>query len=220
MIVVFIGAPGSGKGTQSQALCRQEGWDYIATGNLLRSQMASNAGLGKKLKSLIDTGEFLSDSLIMDVFKNQLLEHKGKHLLLDGIPRTLNQARLLDEIFSEISQQISCVVEFKLDDRILLERILGRYSCKGCGATYHKTFNPTHVLGKCDFCEGEEFVTRADDQEEVLKKRLELYYLETSPILEYYRSKGTLHSIDASLPPEKVGSEILSIIKSKAERGE
>ncbi len=220
MIIILMGAPGSGKGTQGQTLCRQQGWEYIATGNLLRSQINEGTALGKKLESIMSEGGFPSDDIIMDVFKTELSKRADKPLLLDGIPRTLNQAKLLEQLFSDLGQSVEVVIEFKLDDAILLERILGRYTCKNCCATYHTKFNPTKKEGVCDFCGGHEFVTRKDDQEDVLKKRLELYYLETLPILEYYNSKGVVHSIDASLSPEKVGEDILTILKNKTDRGE
>jgi adenylate kinase len=154
------------------------------------------------------------------VFEEELKKHADDSIILDGIPRTLNQAKKMDPLLAKYGKNVDFVFEFRLDDSHILERILGRFSCKTCGAAYHKEFNKPKADGVCDFCSGTDFLVRSDDQEDVLKKRLELYYLETQPILGYYKTKQVLHAIDANLPPSGVGEQIKDILKMKADRGE
>lgn len=213
MVIVFFGPPGSGKGTQVQNLISDDkNIVSISTGNMLRAEIQSGSELGKIIKDIMDAGKFVSNDIILQVFENAVAENAGKIMILDGVPRTLVQAEMVDKILLNHHLKIDYAFEFKLDDEVLLERILGRFSCKNCGATYHKSFNKPKVENVCDVCGGKEFIVREDDQEEVLKKRLELYYLETLPILGYYRSKGVLKTIDATVSPHVVTQQIASIL--------
>jgi len=216
MIIIFFGAPGSGKGTQAQTISRELGISYIATGNLLRAEIASGSELGHQVKDIMDEGRFPSDELVLKVFEEEFAKHADDSIILDGIPRTLNQAEKLDPLLAKYNKKVDLVFEFDLDDSHLISRILGRFSCKNCGAAYHKEFNKPKVHGVCDFCESTEFVVRKDDEEEVLKRRLELYYLETQPILGYYKEKQVLYKVSADLPPKEVGEQILTVIKEKS----
>lgn len=213
MIFIFFGPPGSGKGTQAQTLSQHFHLNYIATGNLLRAEVAAATNLGLKVKSYIDAGHFPPDTIIMDVFRSAFESKPDGDFLLDGIPRTLNQAKLLDVLFENMNLKITRVVDFDLSTEAVEDRILGRLSCSACGATYHKTFNPPKVSGVCDFCGEHALVSRSDDQKDVIKERLAIYSLETLPVLEYYKGQGIVTSIDASLPPEKVGEAIVKIIE-------
>lgn len=213
MVVVFFGPPGSGKGTQVQTLTQDPAYVCISTGNMLRSEIASGSEIGCKLKEIMDAGHLVSDEIVLEVFESALEQYAGKKIILDGVPRTLTQAKAVDAILKRHHMKIDSAIEFKVDDNALLERILGRYSCKDCGATYHKVFSPTKVEGVCDYCGSKNLRIREDDQEDVLKKRLELYYLETLPILGYYKSNGVLHTIDAALSPHAVADLIGSILK-------
>ncbi len=213
MVVVFFGPPGSGKGTQVQNITLDPSYACISTGNMLRAEIASGSKLGNKLKTIMGEGNLVSDEIILEVFESALEQCGDKKIILDGVPRTLAQAKSVDEVLERHHMKVDSAIEFKLDDDILLQRILGRYSCKDCGATYHKTFSPTKEEGICDFCGSKNLRIREDDQEEVLKKRLDLYYLETLPILGYYRDKGVLHTVDAALSPHAVSDLIESILK-------
>lgn len=219
MILVFFGPPGSGKGTQAQLLSEKLHFDYIATGNLLRGEIAQKTDLGRRIELCMGEGKFPSDDIIMDVFRHALEERNHTNLLLDGVPRTLNQAKLLDEVFQEKQLSVGKVFAFNLDDSVLKDRILGRFVCKDCSATYHHSMHPPKIEGVCDYCGSKNFIQRKDDQEDALKKRLELYYLETLPVLEYYNSKGIVVSVDAAKSPDEVSQQIMSIIE-KADKGE
>lgn len=221
MIVVFSGPPGSGKGTQAQRVSKVFDLEYISTGNILRSEIALGSPLGRSVKDVIGSGAFISDKMVLEVLEAELRRKPSKALLLDGVPRTLAQAYMLDDLLAELGlPPVSIVIQFDIDDDVLVERIRGRFSCASCGASYHKKNNAPKIEGVCDYCGSKDFIIRQDDREEVLKKRLEVYYLETLPILGYYKSVGALRRVDASLTPDKVSEEVISIIKKKSEKGE
>lgn len=213
MILIFFGPPGSGKGTQAQAVANEFQYNYIATGNLLRKEISSGSVLGGQVKSVIDSGQFISDEILLDVFTQEFVKNLDRNIILDGIPRTVNQAEALDKIFEKYGMSISHVFNFQIEDQKLYDRITGRYSCKTCGATYHEIYNPTTLDGVCNYCGSHDFIVRQDDTEEVLKKRLELYYLETLPILSYYKEKSILRSINAELSLSEVNEQIKKYLK-------
>jgi adenylate kinase len=213
MIIIFFGPPGSGKGTQAQALASDFGYKQISTGNLLRQEIASGSALGEQLKESLGRGELISDETVIALFQKEFEKNLDQDIILDGIPRTVFQAEALSKMFEKHNVKLSHVFDLEIDDALLFERIVGRYSCKKCGAAYHKQFNPTKRDGICDYCESHDFVIRHDDTEEVLKKRLEVYYGDTLPVLNYYKDKDVLRLVDASKSFSEVNEQIKNYLK-------
>ena len=196
--LIFMGAPGSGKGTEIQIL-QKEGYIKISTGDLLRNEVNSGSKLGNQLKKIMDQGKLVSDKLVFDLIENELnkLESK-KGFILDGFPRTLNQAKKLDKILNKNKLNIDAVIEIFTPDELIIKRISGRYICAKCGASYNKNGNQPKKDGICDVCGGKEFKTRSDDNKETVKKRLETYHKEASDIIKYYKKQNKFHQVSGA----------------------
>ncbi|RTZ59311.1 MAG: adenylate kinase [Gammaproteobacteria bacterium] len=200
MIVVFLGPPGAGKGTQAQRLASEKGFTHISTGDLLREAVKRGTPLGLKAKEYMDRGELVPDDLIVAMIKEKL--PKEGRVILDGFPRTVNQAEALDKMLEEINGKVEKVILFEVPDEIVIERLSGRRIDPQTGKVYHIKYNPPP--------EGVEVIQRDDDREEVIKKRLEVYRKQTQPLVDYYRQKGNLEVVDASQTPDEVYREILT----------
>lgn len=200
--LVFIGPPGSGKGTQAPILKEHYGLAHISTGDLLRLEVSANTDLGREARKYMTEGALVPDQLIIQMIAGVV---GGQGFILDGFPRTVNQARKLDEMLGE--RGLRAVIEFKIEDRLLISRILGRLVHPGSGRSYHVEFHPPRVP-MTDDVTGEPLVKRSDDNEEALMNRLAAYHEVTTPVLDYYRQQGILHTVDASDKPEAVWSQI------------
>ena len=208
MNIVMVGPPGAGKGTQGPIIKDEACICHVATGDLLRDAVAKGTELGKKAKDVMERGELVSDELVIGLFKEQMTQPECERgMLMDGFPRTVIQAEKLDAMFKEQGKSISKVIEFKIDDAVLVERIEGRRIHKASGRSYHTKFNPPKVEGKDDIT-GEELMQRKDDTAEVLNKRLGAYHKQTSPILDYYMKKNLLYSVNAQQKMDVVKSDI------------
>ena len=202
MIVVFLGPPGAGKGTQAQKLVEEKGFIHISTGDLLREAVKNKTPLGLKAKEYMDRGQLVPDSLIVELIKEKL--PREGNVILDGFPRTLNQAKALDQMLSELGKEVQAVVLFQVPDEVVVERLSGRRIDPKTGKVYHVKYNPPP--------EGVEVVQREDDKEEVIRKRLQVYHQQTAPLVDYYREKGILVVVDATKSPEEVYRQIISAL--------
>jgi len=208
---VLLGPPGSGKGTQSPRLKDMYCVCHLSTGDLLRAEISSGSALGTEIKRLIDLGQLVSDELVLRMVDENLDKPECKNgFLLDGFPRTMGQAEKLDTMLETRKQPLDAVVEFAIDDSLLVSRICGRWFHLASGRSYHEEFHPPRVPGKDDIT-GEPLVRRNDDNPETLKKRLESYHNLTSPLVDYYRKQGLHTSVDASQPANTVFAQIKSI---------
>jgi adenylate kinase len=214
MNIILLGPPGAGKGTQSDFLRDTYGLAKFATGDMLRAAVASGSEIGKKAKSIMESGALVPDEVMIGIIRDAIaaLGEDSEGFILDGFPRTLGQAEALDAMLHEMGQKLDYVIELKVVDAALVERISGRYACGSCGAGYHDTFKQPVRAGVCDACGGAEFKRRADDTAETVAKRLEAYHAQTAPLLPYYAKTGILQSVDGMAPIGDVTDALQAMI--------
>jgi adenylate kinase len=208
-IIIFLGPPGAGKGTQAQLLKERNGFIQVSTGDLLREAVKNQTELGKLAKKYMDEGKLVSDDLIISLIKEKLQEYADKNIIFDGFPRTIPQAESLDNLLSKLNKNIDAVILFKIEDEEVIKRLAGRRVCPSCGAVYHMIYNPPKIDEICDKC-GARLIQRDDDKEEVIRKRLEVYHQQTKPLIEYYKNK--IVEIDATDNPENIYNKIACMI--------
>ncbi|MSO54445.1 MAG: adenylate kinase [Rhodospirillales bacterium] len=215
MNLILFGPPGAGKGTQAKRLQAAYNLMPLSTGDMLRAEVAQGSELGRKAKSIMESGELVPDDVIIDMIAKKLDEPaSGEGVILDGFPRTVAQAEALDTLFWKKGRSLDAAIEMRLDDATILERITGRFACVRCGAGYHDRFNRPKVDGKCDACGSEEFSRRADDKRDVVQARLDAYRRQTAPVLAYYGKKGLLKSLDGGAPVETVDKAIKRLLSA------
>lgn len=210
MILVFLGPPGAGKGTQAKLLSQRMGFLHLSTGDLLREAVKNQTPLGKKAKEYMDRGELVPDELIVQLIEETM--PKDGNVILDGFPRTVNQALALEEMLKGKGEKISKVLFFDVPDEVIIDRLSGRRVCSKCGAVYHVKYNPPKVEGACDLCGGS-LVQRDDDREEVVKKRLEVYRKQTQPLIEFYQDRGIIYRLDAEKGVEELFEEVKGLVR-------
>ena len=209
MNLVLLGPPGAGKGTQAKEIARKRKLIQLSTGDMLRAAVAAGTDIGLKARAIMDRGELVADDVVIGIIAERIEEPDCKGgFVLDGFPRTLPQASALDKMLAERKRKLTAVIEFKVDDAALIERISGRFSCTKCGEGYHDRFKPLKHEGVCDVCGHDQFSRRADDKAETVRNRLLAYYRDTSPLIGYYYGKGLLKSLDAMEPIEKVAGDV------------
>ncbi len=212
--LIFLGPPACGKGTQTNKLSEYLGFPHIDTGSLLRAEIAKATPDGIVAKSFIDKGQLVPPELVGKIIGNRLAEEDcAKGYVLDGYPRSLAQAEMLEEINKNVDKEPASfkAIYFDIDTELLIERIINRQSCPKCGEIYNKKFKPSKVENICDKCQVE-LKTRADDNEEIARARFETYYRETAPLIEFYEKKGVLFKLDANGSIEEVWDRMIKII--------
>lgn len=217
MKLILLGPPGAGKGTQAQQLAKKRGLVQLSTGDMLRAATRAGTEIGLKAKALMEKGELVSDDIVVGIIAERIEQPDCKAgFILDGFPRTLQQAASLDQMLDGKGERLDAVIELKVDYNRLVERIVGRYACAKCGEGYHDRFKRPKVRGVCDVCGSTEFTRRADDNAETVTNRMMAYYRETSPLIGYYFCKGNLHAVDGMAPIEDVAGAIENIVASLA----
>lgn len=209
MNLILLGPPGAGKGTQAKMIEDARGLVQLSTGDMLRAAVAAGTGTGKKAKEVMERGELVSDEIVIGIISDRIDEPDcAGGFILDGFPRTVAQAEALDVLLAEKNKKLDLVVEMKVDDDKLVERITGRFTCGKCGEGYHDTFKPPVTKDVCDKCGGSEFTRRADDNEETVRSRLQAYHGETEPLIGHYERAGKLKSVDGMADIFGVGKQI------------
>lgn len=215
MNVILLGPPGAGKGTQAKRLEELYGLVQLSTGDMLRAAVKCESKIGRQAKVIIERGELVSDEIMISMISNRIQKSDCINgFILDGFPRTTAQAAALDLMLSEMNIQIDHVIEMKVDDGALVERITGRFSCAACGAGYHEKFDKPATAGVCNNCGGFEFLRREDDNEETVSSRLEAYYSQTVPLLPYYEEQGVLRKINGMADIDEVTRQIESVLEA------
>jgi adenylate kinase len=210
--VVLLGPPGAGKGTQAKLLEEKFAAPQISTGDILRKAVAEQSVLGKQASEYIRRGELVPDKLIIDLVAERLKEKDcEKGFVLDGFPRTIAQAQSLEDILKKMGLALTCVLSVQVPHKLIVERLSGRRTCKGCGALYHVVLDPPKAAGTCNRCGGELF-QRDDDREETIGNRLRVYDNQTAPLVSYYRERGLLKSIDGVGKVEDIGKRMIQAL--------
>jgi adenylate kinase len=197
-VLILLGPPGAGKGTQARMLEERFGLIQLSTGDLLRAAVAAGTPAGLAAKSVMEAGGLVSDEIVLAILKDRLAAPDVKAgVILDGFPRTTGQAAALDALLAAAGQKVSAAISLEVDDEAMIGRVAGRFTCAGCGEGYHDTSKPTAKDGICDKCGGTAFKRRADDNAETARERLKAYHAETAPLVAHYDRAGVLDRIDA-----------------------
>jgi adenylate kinase len=211
--MVFLGPPGAGKGTYAKELVKLLDIPHISTGDMFREAVASGSELGKKVEEILKKGELVPDDITISIVKERLSkEDCKKGFILDGFPRTVDQAKALDEILTSLGRKLRYAFYFEVSEELVVQRITNRRICKNCGKIYNLLTMPPKVEGKCDVCGGELY-QREDDKEEVVRKRYRVYMENTHPVIEYYQKQNKLFTIDGASGVDSVIKEVLNIIR-------
>ncbi len=212
MRIVFLGAPGSGKGTQAKLLVEKFGIPQIATGDLLREAVAKKTTLGQEAKTAMDAGQLVSDEIVLGMIKQRLSQPDTQSgFILDGFPRNISQAQALDEMLEELKQPLQGAIYLSVDFDILLRRITGRRTCEACGQVYNIYTTPPEKEDTCDKCGGK-LLHRADDNESTISKRLDVFNQQTKPLTDYYQTKNKLHTVQGIGDIKHIFNSTCSII--------
>ncbi len=213
--VVLLGPPGAGKGTQAQAISQTLGLLHISSGDIFRENLKNKTDLGKLAEGYMSRGELVPDDVTIAMIRDRLSRpDAATGALLDGFPRTPAQAEALDKMLAEFGGQVDIVPYIKVPEDVLIERLSGRWTCRASGHVFHEKFNPPRVPGVCDY-DGSELYQREDDKAETVKNRIQVYFKQTEPLIQYYRQRGKLVEVDGTQPIEEVTRELLAILPEK-----
>lgn len=213
MNLILLGPPGAGKGTQAKEIADGRKLVQLSTGDMLRAAVKSGSEIGKRAKAIMERGDLVPDEVVVGIVADRLEQPDcANGVIFDGFPRTLQQAKALDEVLAAKGRKLNVVIELKVDDQKLVDRITGRFTCAKCGAGYHDSFKKPKKEGVCDTCGGTNFTRRADDNAETVTNRLMVYYRETSPLIGYYFCKGNLSSVDGMADIGEVSKTIGKVL--------
>lgn len=213
-VLILLGPPGAGKGTQARMLEDKFGLVQLSTGDLLRAAVAAGTEAGLAAKAVMEAGDLVSDEIVIAILRDRLGDDDcAKGVILDGFPRTTVQAEALDELLAELGQKINAAISLEVEDAAMVTRISGRYTCGGCGEGYHDEFKQPAQTGVCDKCGGTEMKRRADDNAETVASRLEAYHAQTAPLIAYYDGKGALQTTDAMGDISEIAGNLSAIVE-------
>ena len=213
MRLILLGPPGAGKGTQAQRIVEKHGIPQLSTGDMLRAAVTAETDVGKRAKAVMDAGKLVSDEIVNAIVSERIdADDCAKGFILDGYPRTLVQADATEEMLAAKGLELSVVIELRVNDDVLVDRIAGRYTCAKCGAGYHDHNLKPKAEGVCDKCGSTEFKRRADDNPDTVRTRLQSYYKDTSPLIGYYYAKGKLKTVDGMADIDQVPADIEAIL--------
>ncbi|WP_426381766.1 adenylate kinase [Mammaliicoccus lentus] len=214
MNIILMGLPGAGKGTQASEIVKKYPIPHISTGDMFRKAIKEETDLGKQAKSYMDRGELVPDEVTIGIVRERLAEEDAKKgFLLDGFPRTVEQADALNDILSSLGREVDAVINIQVPEEELMNRLTGRRICEVCGTTYHLVFNPPKVEGICDL-DGGKLYQREDDNPETVANRLSVNVKQTKPLLDFYENQGVLKNIDGSREIENVTEDVIHILET------
>jgi adenylate kinase len=215
VIIILLGAPGAGKGTQAEKLSEEFGVPKLSTGEILRKEIETGSSLGKKIEGIMNAGHLVSDEIMIELIKNRITYPDCKNgFILDGFPRTIKQAEELEPILTASKKGELFVLNFDVAEEELIKRLSGRFSCKNCKAGYHKIYKQPTVAGVCDNCGSKEFIEREDDKPDAVKIRIKVYNEKTAPLVGYYKSTKRLSQIDGNRSIDEIFTQVRSILAS------
>lgn len=213
MNIILMGPPGAGKGTQAEFIKVNYPILHISTGDMFREAVSNATAMGLEAKKYMDAGQLVPDEVTIGVVEERLSQPDcASGFLLDGFPRTIPQAKALDQVLAKMNKQVEAALDIFVPEEILLERMTGRVSCSKCKTVYNTKFSPPAVAGVCDKCGGE-LVQRSDDKEETVKNRLKVYLDQSQPLLDYYKQKGVLHSLNGNRNPQEVFQDVQQVLE-------
>ncbi|MCY1127500.1 adenylate kinase [Frigidibacter sp. RF13] len=212
-VIILLGPPGAGKGTQARMLEEAFGLVQLSTGDLLRAAVAAGTHAGLAAKAVMEAGGLVSDAIVLDILADRMAaEDVSAGVILDGFPRTAAQAEALDRLLAERGQKVDTAISLEVEDEAMVDRIAGRFTCAECGEGYHDTHKQPARAGACDKCGGTAFKRRADDKAETVRERLKAYHAQTAPLIAYYEGKGVQDRVDAMASIAEVRSALRTIV--------
>lgn len=212
-VLILLGPPGAGKGTQARMLEEDFGLVQLSTGDMLRAAVAAGTDAGRAAKAVMEAGGLVSDAIVLAILKDRMAEPDvAKGIILDGFPRTEGQAAALDALLQGAGQKVTAAISLEVDDEAMVDRVSGRFTCAGCGEGYHDRFKTPAVAGICDKCGGTAMKRRADDNAGTVRERLRAYHAQTAPLISYYDGRGVLERIDAMAPIAEVRAALGRIV--------